>query len=100
MGAPFSCSAAGDSPKPISQTTEFSSGVGKSVGPHYLLSCGGALRLVGAPTEWDDEDSEEHDTERDGAMTDGGTRSPQLTSHRPLGSMQEPQKLGQWVLMR
>lgn len=68
--------------------------------PHYLLPCGGALRAMRAPTGWDDEDSEDHDTERDGTVTDGGTRSPQLTSHRPLGSMQEPQKLGQRVFMR
>lgn len=36
-GSPISCSAAGDSPKPIFQVTEFSNG------PHYPHSCGGAL---------------------------------------------------------
>lgn len=35
MGAPFSCSAAGGSPKAIFQTTEFSSGAREEFwGPH------------------------------------------------------------------
>lgn len=85
MGAPFSCSAAGDSPKPISQTIEFSSGVGEKLGPHYPYSRGGALRVMSAPLEWDGGDSETHDMEWHGTMTVGGPRSPQLTSHPPLG---------------
>lgn len=39
MGAPFSCTAAGGSPKAISQTTEFSSGAGEEfwglMTPHF-----------------------------------------------------------------
>lgn len=76
MGAPFSCSAAGDSPKAISQTTEFSSGGGGSLRPQYFHS-------HREPSERDGGDSETRDAERDGTATDGGPWSPQLTSHPP-----------------
>ena len=36
-------------------------------------------------SERDGGDSETHDVERDGTVTDGGPRSPQLTPHPPLG---------------
>lgn len=40
---------------------------------------------MSTPLEWDGGDNETHDMEWDGTMTDGGMRSPQLSSHPPLG---------------
>lgn len=50
--------------------------------------------------EGDGGDSETHDLERDGTMIDGGTGAPSSPPTHLWGSMQEPQKLDQWVFMR